>query len=233
MNKHILIPHYSFGFMMLGIIWGLYSPTLVTASTPVIANSDPQVLLKNATRDMLNAIYEQHIELKKTPTHIYRIVKDILVPHIDFITASRWVLGKHWRRATKEQKKEFIRQFRELLIRFYSTTLAEYLETRKGKLNKARITFLPLRFDRSQQDVTVRSRFYSPSGKSIPVHYHMHNTKRGWKVYDVTVDGVSVVTLYRTSFASEIRRHGVEGLIQSLVRRNKTLLEDTSKANSQ
>lgn len=233
MNKPILIPHYSFGSMIFGIILGLYSPAPINASTPVISNSDPQELVKNATRDMLNAIYEQHRELKKTPKHIYRIVKDILAPHIDFITASRWVLGKHWRHATKEQKKEFIRQFRELLIRFYSTTLAEYLETRKGTLNKARITFLPLRFDLSQQDITVRSRFYSPSGKSIPVHYHMHNTNRGWKVYDVTVDGVSVVNLYRTSFAYEIHRHGVEGLIQSLIRRNKMLLEDTSKANSQ
>jgi phospholipid transport system substrate-binding protein len=141
-----------------------------------------------------------------------------LIPHIDFISASKWVLGKHWRRADKQQKLRFIREFRTLLVRFYSSALADFLKT--NQVQKDMIRFLPYRGE-SSDDVTIRSEVHAPDGKTIPVNYYLHQTRKGWKVYDVSVEGISMITTYRTSFANEIKLKGVDGLIESLAEKNR------------
>ena len=183
----------------------------------------PDAVLQTASREMISAINANHEKIKTDPTLVNGLVEDILMPHIDFIAASQWVLGKHWRQASKEQKIEFIRQFRTLLLRFYSTALSEYLST--NTVNEEMFVFLPLRGDTSNNMVTVNSEIHAPSGSIIPVKYNMHLTNKGWKVYDVSIEGVSMVTTYRTSFAAEIKQKGLDGLIASLSAQNDKLLK--------
>ena len=191
---------------------------LLLGMAPVQAENSPISLLQTTTESMVDALGQQKAELKKDPLVVNRLVEKILLPHIDLISASKWVLGKHWRRADKKQKLQFIREFRTLLITFYSAALADYLKT--NEVNKDMIRFQPLRGNPGD-DVTVRSEVVSPGGKTIPVNYHMHQTRKGWKVYDVSVEGISMITTYKTSFANEIKTKGVDGLIASLAEKNK------------
>jgi phospholipid transport system substrate-binding protein len=197
----------------------LFSP-LRAETTP------PNMLLETASREMISAINTNHEKIKADPTVLNGLVEEILMPHIDFIAASQWVLGKHWRRASREQKLEFIRQFRTLLLRFYSTALSEYLTTNTVKEDM--FVFMPLRGDTANKQVTVNSEIHAPSGSIIPVKYSMHLTNKGWKVYDVSIEGVSMVTTYRTSFAAEIKQKGLDGLIASLTERNVKLARKDS-----
>ena len=201
---------------------------LFTASlliSPVQAEpTAPNTVLDMATREMVTAINANQEKIKADPGVVNGLVEDILMPHIDFIASSKWVLGKHWRRASKDQKLEFIRQFRALLLRFYSAALAEYLTT--NTVSEDMFVFLPLRGEANPKRVTVHSEIHAHSGNIIPVKYSMHLTKKGWKVYDVSIEGVSMVTTYRTSFASEIKQKGLEGLIASLTERNNKLAQN-------
>lgn len=184
----------------------------------------PNTVLDMATREMISAINANQEKIKTDPSVVNGLVEDILMPHIDFIASSKWVLGKHWRRASKDQKLEFIRQFRALLLRFYSVALAEYLTT--NTVSEDMFVFLPLRGDTNPKRVTVHSEIHAPSGNIIPIKYNMHLTKKGWKVYDVSIEGVSMITTYRTSFASEIKQKGLDGLIASLAERNNKLAQN-------
>ena len=201
----------------------LFAASLLIA--PVQAEpTAPNTVLDMATRQMITAINANQEKIKTDPSVVNGLVEDILMPHIDFIASSKWVLGKHWRGASKEQKLEFIRQFRALLLRFYSAALAEYLTT--NTVSEDMFVFLPLRGDTSTKRVTVHSEIHAPSGSIIPIKYNMHLTKKGWKVYDVSIEGVSMVTTYRTSFASEIKQKGLDGLIASLAERNTKLAQN-------
>lgn len=191
---------------------------LLLGMSPAQAENSPISLLQSTAHSMVDALTERESELKKNPQVVNQLAEKILLPHVDIISASRWVLGKHWRRANKEQKLQFIREFRTLLVTFYSAALADFLQT--NKVYKDMFQFQPLRGELGD-DVTVRSNVVSTSGKSIPVNYHMHKTKKGWKVYDVSVEGISLITTYRTSFANEIKSKGVDGLIASLAEKNK------------
>jgi len=193
--------------------------------TPLQAEpASPDTVLEMASRQMIAAINANHERIKTDPSLVNALVEDILMPHLDFIASSKWVLGKHWRGASKEQKLEFIRQFRTLLLRFYSTALSEYLTT--NTVTEGMFVYLPLRGDTSTKRITVHSEIHAPSGSIIPVKYSMHLTSKGWKVYDVSIEGVSMVTTYRTSFASEIKQKGLDGLIASLAERNTKLAQN-------
>lgn len=209
---------------------GLLLLLLLTAR-PLAADVDaPKVLLEDVTRQMIQTINSRQAEIKQNPEVVKEMVEELLLPHVDLITASRWVLGKHWRRANKEQKLKFVRHFRDMLLRFYSTALADYL--RNNTVNEKLISFQPVRAQEDSEDVTVHSEVHPPSGKTIPVNYHMHLTRKGWKLYDVSVEGISVITTYRTSFASEIRQHGLDGLITRLAEKNSELVQQPPGAKS-
>ena len=199
--------------------WFCSLALLLVTTSAAHADDAALALLKTTTGSMITALTQNQAELKQDPLVVNRLVESILIPHVDFISASKWVLGKHWRSADKEQKLRFIKEFRSLMIRFYSSALADFLKTHE--VRKDMIRFLPQRGE-SSEEVTIRSEVFAPDGKSIPVNYYMHNTRKGWKVYDVSVEGVSMVTTYRNSFANEIKLKGVDGLINSLAEKNNT-----------
>jgi phospholipid transport system substrate-binding protein len=127
---------------------------------------------------------------------------------------ARLAMGRNWRAATPEQQKQIADEFKTLLVRTYSTALVNY----KGQP----ISYKPLRAKPEDDEVTVRSDV-KPSGGGQPVEidYEMEKTPAGWKIYDVKVGGVSLVTTYRDTFASEVRERGIEGLIKSLAAKNR------------
>src|SRR6266850_6613871 len=174
----------------------------------------PDVLVKSITEEVAG-ILKQDKDIQAGDTKkAADLIETKIVPHFDFIRMTRIAMGRNWRLASPEQQKVLADEFKTLLVRTYSTALSNYRDQQ--------IDYKPLRAKPDDTEVTVRSDV-KPSGSSQPVSidYEMEKTPDGWKVYDVKVGGVSLVTTYRDTFASEVREHGVDGLIKSLAAKNR------------
>ena len=180
---------------------------------PALAIQSPQTLVQETSEKMLAKLKAEKELLKQEPGRIYELVNEIVIPHFDFEYMSQLVLGKYWRRASAGQRHEFTEQFRTLLVRTYAKSLNEYSDQV--------INFLPFREVSGGGDVTVRTEVDQPGGFPIPIDYRLHQKGGAWKVFDVIIDGVSLVTNYRSSFSKEIRRGGIDTLIAKLAERNK------------
>lgn len=172
-----------------------------------------QQRVEETSQRMIEALRKKREALEQNPGLIYDLVKDIVLPHFDFETMSRWVLGKYWRQAIPEQQRRFVEEFRTLLVNTYANSLLEY--------SNEKIQFPPMHAAPGSEDVTVPTEIVPKGGQPISINYSMHYTEDGWKVYDVTIDGVSLVTNYRSTFASQIRKEGIDALIQKLSERNQ------------
>ena len=211
-------------------LFTLIFTALFIANTQAQANiQPPDEILKVATIKMLHSINDSRAEIKKTPAKLTSLVEEIILPHLDFIAASKMVMGKYWRRAEKEQKIKFIRQFRLLLLRFYSSALSEYLNGRDKDLKDDLIQYFPIKLKDGITTMTVRAEVIPETGAAIPIHYRMHLTKKGWKIYDVSVEGISMITTYKNNFATQFRTDGIDALIASLEEKNKNLLASKPK----
>jgi phospholipid transport system substrate-binding protein len=205
LNK-IVMP---FGLLLAALLLAFNSASVIAEE----AMPEPQALVKQASDDMLKALKDHEAELETKPEKIYELVESILMPHFDFEKMSKLALGKNWRVANDEQRVRFIEEFRLLLIRTYSTAMLEYTDEE--------IRFLPFRDDLSRKRVTVPMEVLQAAGPSIPMALSLYqNDAAAWKVYDVKIDGISLVTNYRSSFANEIRNGGMEQLIKNLAERN-------------
>lgn len=176
---------------------------------------DPLTVVRNTADHVLARLAVEQDVIRANPGRVHVLVDEIVVPHFDFQRMSSWVLGKHWRRASEAQRAQFPQEFRTLLVRTYATALSEYTDQR--------IDYLPLRMQPGDTDVTVRTEIHQGAGPNIPVSYRLHQSGGQWKVYDVVIDGISLVTTYRSTFASHIRQRGLDGLIESLASKNQTL----------
>lgn len=186
---------------------------LLTALGAPAAPDDPQEIVRETTQKVLEALRGEGDTLKDDPKHLHAIIEQLVLPHFDFRQMSQWVLGPHWRNASAEQRDAFVAQFEDLLVRTYSSALVDY--------RNQTVNYLPMR-ERSADEVTVRASIDQGGGPAIPIAYEMHRTDTGWKVYDVAIDGVSLVINYRSSFGQEIRRNGIDGLIRRLDAKNKS-----------
>jgi phospholipid transport system substrate-binding protein len=173
----------------------------------------PETLIKDMSDDMLKALSENKEALKEDESIIYGLIEDILIPNFDFEKMSKLALGKNWRGATEEQQVRFVEEFRLLLIRTYATALLEYT----GEV----VNMLPFRDDLSRKRVNVGMEIVQPGGPGIPMTLALYlNNAEEWKVYDVKIEGISLVTNYRSTFANEIRKNGMDKLIADLAERN-------------
>lgn len=184
----------------------------------------PDEILKDATIVMLQSINQHRTEIKQSPKKLTALVEQIILPHLDFIAASKLVMGKYWRQAEKAQKIAFIRQFRTLLLRFYSSALAEYLSDKDKDLALDLIQYFPLQLAAEEKSVTVRAELKPETGKTIPIYYRMHLTSKGWKIFDVAVEGISMITTYKNNFATQLKTEGIDALVASLEEKNKEML---------
>ncbi len=174
----------------------------------------PQALIKSTSDQVLARLKADHDELQAHPDKVYALVEDIVLPHFDFHRIARWVLGKYSRRASAAQMARFTEEFRMLLVRTYATALLQY--------TNQQIDYLPLRMKPGATDVTVKTEIQQPGAFPIPIDYDLYlpEGSKEWKVYDVSIDSVSLVSNYRSTFAGEIRRKGLDALIDSLAKRN-------------
>ncbi|MGE0081339.1 MAG: phospholipid-binding protein MlaC [Thiohalomonadaceae bacterium] len=174
-----------------------------------------QALVKDTSEKVIERLREDRERLKANPDLIYPLVEDLVLPHFDFARMSQWVLGKHWRTADARQRERFTIEFRNLLVRTYAKALLEYTDQE--------IQYLPLQAEPGADRVVVRTQIVQKgSAYPIPIYYNMYRRKDGsWKVYDISVDGVSLVTNYRSSFASEIRTGSIDQLIAKLESMNR------------
>lgn len=192
----------------------------VVGFSPSFSQADPlstasaQELVEETSQHILQVLREKKEALDRHPEQIYGVVKEILLPHFDFQRIARLALGKYWRQASREQQQRFASEFRTLLIRTYSTALLKYSDEK--------INYLPLRGPEKSRTATVRMEIeQTRGGPPILISVDLYEKGGAWKVYDISIGGVSLVTNYRTSFASKIRRSGLDQLIQKLAEKNK------------
>lgn len=196
---------------------------LVTAffcatAVAVAAEMAPDVLVRETSQDVLEIVKKDKDIQAGNKQKIYALVDAKVLPHFDFKRMTQLAVGKSWRQATPAQQDALIKEFRALLVRTYSISLSTY----KNQI----IDYKPLRMQPGDTDVTVKTVVKQPGGQPIPIDYSLQKNDDGWKVYDVVVDNISLVTNYRGSFASEIRQSGIDGLIKVLVDKNH--LSETS-----
>lgn len=174
----------------------------------------PQQVIQKASEEMLNALVEYEAELSSSPEKIFDLAEEILIPHFDFQRMSRLALGRNWNDATEEQQQRFVEQFRLLLVRTYATAMLEYTDEE--------FRFLPFRDDMSNRRVNVPINVIRRGAPNVPVAISLYqNNDDQWKVYDVKIEGISLVTNYRSTFTRDIRNGGIDKLIDSISQRNQ------------
>ena len=195
--------------ILLTILPFFLMPSIVLAEVPV-----PQTLIKTSSDRMQKALKENKATIEKNPSFVYGLVDKILLPNFDFSKMSKLALGKNWRKASTAQRERFIGEFRLLLVRTYSIAMLEFTD--------GDIIFLPFRGDLAKKKVKVKMEIARPNGPTIPMALSMYlNKQKKWMVYDVKIDGISLVTNYRSTFATEIRNDGMDKLIENLSTRNQ------------
>lgn len=192
----------------------IYSVLFILSCGPAGAETDlnqPQLIVKDTSTRLQAA-------MRASPPagnfdRASEIVTEILEPHVDFVRVSALVLGKHWKRATIDQKKRFMKEFKNLLVRTYAVAFSEYAEWD--------INYVPLKFGPEDKKVFVKTEVLRPGAPPVSVNYRMVRRDNTWKVYDVVIEGISFITNYRTTFKNEVARTGsLESVIDRLAQRN-------------
>jgi phospholipid transport system substrate-binding protein len=191
----------------------LFTGASLVAAQSVADDITPQELVRDTSSRMLVALHDEQESIREDSGRLYELVSEIVLPYFDFRRMSQWVLGKNWRKATPEQRERFVEQFRLLLVRTYGSALFEYADEK--------IIYLPFVADSKAKTVTVRTEIELPAATAIPITYSMYRSNAGWKVYDVSISGVSLVTNYRSTFGSIIRKDGMDVLISQMFERNR------------
>jgi len=195
-----------FNHLITGL-WILCAGFLLFGSPPATAQSSASATVKSASERMLAALESQRATIERNPTKIYGLVDRILVPHFDFEKMTRAAVGKHWSTATAAQRKALTEGFQQLLIRTYAKTLLGY--------SGEEIRYLPEKRG-SHATVVVPTEVREPGGNPTAIDYALYKTGGSWKVVDVKVDNISMVMNYRGTFNDQIRKKGIDGLINRL-----------------
>lgn len=193
-------------------ILGLVLVALLS-QTVFSAEIDPRQLIKQTTDKVLKDIRANAETYKSDPDKLYALVDKVVLPHFNFVAMTNLALGRHRKEFDETQKTRIVDEFRTLLVRTYGKALIEY--------NDQKITYLDMLGEIDKGKVKVKTEIAQAGGASIPLDYSLRRGKQGWQVYDIKVDGISLVTNYRSSFSREIKKNGVEGLISLLNERNQ------------
>ena len=188
--------------------------------TAAASVSAPDALVKSLSEDVLASIRKDPTLQSGDVARLNALVDEKILPHVNFEKMTRLAVGRSWRDASAEQRQALTREFRSLLVRTYAGAVS----TAKD----CRVQMKPFRAEPAETDVTVRTQAVPARGEPIQLDYRLEKTNAGWKIYDVNVLGVWLVENYRNTFTGEISRGGIDGLIKSLVDRNKALESKTS-----
>lgn len=194
-----------------------------SADPAVVDDRSPEELLQGTADVIISTLEKEGEELESDPARLYELMDRIIFPYVDMPRVARLVLGRHWRRATSEQRSRFTQEFKRLLQRTYAAAIRSYLDEITEQVSQVNIRYAPTRLDSETGDALARTVIETPKGKSYSVDYRMHRGEGGWKIYDIVIEGVSLLTNYRASFSAEAQRVGVEGLVETLAERNRRI----------
>jgi phospholipid transport system substrate-binding protein len=190
---------------------------ILLVTLPAMAAIGPEQLIRQTSESVMAEIRANMDIYKSDPQKLYKLVDELVLPHFNFAAMADLALGQYKDRVSAEQKSMIVTEFRQLLVRTYSSALVEYTDQE--------LIYLPMDGTEAEAVVTVKTRYDLSDGFPIPIDYKMRLGDDGWKVFDISVDEVSLVINYRSSFARSIKRDGVAGLIKSLQARNQNLQE--------
>lgn len=199
---------------MTQIVRGCLAGIFCLSSFAVAAIEDPQQMVRLTGERVLAEVTARKADLEADPSLVYPLVQETVIPHFDFRSMSRSAMGRFWRRASDAQKLQVTEQFRELLVRTYATALLGY--------SGQQIEYLPVQYPANATKVMIPTRISAANSPPIPISYRL-SLKDGekWMVYDVVIDGVSLITNYRSQFATAVQRQGIDGLIGALTEKNR------------
>src|SRR5574343_759054 len=184
-------------------------------SASVLAQEAPDALIQQVTEEVLDIIRKDK-DIQNGNTHkVIDLVDKKVLPHFNFPHMTALALGKDWRKASPQQQQQLTAEFKTLLVRTYSNALTSY--------KNQKIVYKPFKMNAGDVDVLVRTEVQQPGNKPVQLDYSLEKLDATWKVYDVVVAGISLVTNYRDQFAQEVRNGGVDGLIASIAAKNKSL----------
>lgn len=196
---------------------------LALLSTVVFAQEAPDALVQQVTEDVLEIIRkDKDIQSGNTHKAIELVDKKVL-PHFNFTHMTALAVGKDWKKANPQQQQQLVAEFRTLLVRTYSNALTGY--------KNQKIVYKPFKMNAGDADVLVRTEVMQPGSKPVQLDYSLEKLDAGWKVYDMTVAGISLVTNYRDQFGQEVRNGGIDGLIAAMAAKNKSLENNLAKAD--
>ena len=191
--------------------------SLFVVETPALAQEvqGPDTLIKHVTEDVLTVVrQDKEIQNGNTQKAI-ALVEAKVLPHFNFQHMTALAMGRDWNKATPEQKKRLSDEFNTLLVRTYSNSLSSY--------KNQTVVYKPTKLSGTETDVIVKTEILQPGNKPVQLDYALEKLAGGWKVYDVIVAGISLVTNYRDTFTQEVRASGIDGLILMLTNKNKQL----------
>lgn len=207
--------------LLCGVLW-LGMATGVRAEPPA-----PDALIRDTVREVLDIVRADKDLRAGNQKKMLELVDAKVLPHFNFERMTKLAVGKAWKTATPEQKQSLQSEFRILLVRTYTKAFTSYRDQT--------VEVRPLKLDAATTEVTVKTEIVKPGAQQpILVDYDLEKTPNGWKVYDLTVEGVSLVTSYRGTFADQVQQTGIDGLIKTLVDKNKAAAESalTQKAEA-
>ena len=190
--------------------------TVFTTHALAIDERTPEQIVEDTSSMVLNTINEDNDRLREDPALINQLINETVIPIIDLGSMGKLILGKYWKKASEDQRASFIAEFKDMLIRTYAKSLVDY--------GHAKVTVLPARDKQEGKYYTVQSELSVGSGKApLQVAYIFRKNKQTeWKVFDLAVDGLSLVKNFRTSFSQEIRETSLDALIARLANTNKS-----------
>ena len=192
----------------------------VTAAA--FAQEAPDALVMKITEEVLEIVRKDKDIQSGNTRKAIELVDAKVLPYFNFQHMTALAVGKDWRKASTQQQQQLSAEFKTLLVRTYSNALTGY--------KNQKVVFKPFKMTPGEIDVLVRTEVQQPGSKAVQLDYSLEKLDSGWKVYDVTIAGISLVTNYRDQFAQEIRNGGMDGLIQSVAAKNKSLESNLAKA---
>ena len=192
-------------------------------SATAFAQETPDAMVMKITEEVLEIVRKDKDIQSGNSRKAIELVDAKVLPYFNFQHMTALAVGKDWRKASAQQQQQLSAEFKTLLVRTYSNALTGY--------KNQKIVFKPFKMNPGETDVLVRTEVQQPGSKAVQLDYSLEKLDSGWKVYDVTVAGISLVTNYRDQFAQEIRNGGMDGLIQSVAAKNKSLESNLAKAD--
>ena len=199
------------------IAMALCAGALWAGQLPASEALAPDVLAKSVTDEVLAIVRADKDIQAGNQRKVHDLVESRVVPHFNFVRMTQLAMGRNWRNAKADQQRRLVEEFRQLLVRTYTSAFTQY--------RNQTVEYRRPRMAAGDTDVVVQSRIKQPSGQPVAVDYAMEKTGNGWKVYNVKIEGVSLVENYRNTFNTEVQKSGIDGLIKSLADKNRMLVQ--------